>query len=135
MKNHFGGRSNVSLATPGVEGVDDERRYKAVKNQKWWDEKLAAIREGEELFGEVFCSRKEAEKKLVCLDRSCVKCGDEEVKRNADLKEACHPEKAIARKTGGGSSGAQGGGQQSSELTAAVVVGLLLSTRFGNFRC
>jgi hypothetical protein len=68
-----------------------------------------------------------------------VKCGDEGVKWNAELSEACNPGKGGGgRKTGGGggggSSGGPGGGQQSSELTVGVVVGLIVSTLFGNFR-
>jgi hypothetical protein len=94
MRKHFGRRSSVrsgETGTRGMEGVDDGKRYKAVKEEKWWEKKLAAIQEGDELFGEVFCSREEG---LVCLDRSCVECGDEGVKRNADIRKACHPEKA-----------------------------------------
>jgi hypothetical protein len=96
------------------------------ETRKWWEEKLAAIQEGEELVGEVFCSEEEG---LVCVG-----CGDAEVKRNADLREACHPEKAGGHRKvgGGGSAGARDGKQMSSHSIAAV--GLLLSTQFGNFR-
>jgi hypothetical protein len=60
--------------------------------------------------------------------------GDEEVKGNTELREACHPEEHGGRLTEKNTSGAQGGGGQlSSELTAAVVGLLVVSTLFGNF--
>jgi hypothetical protein len=142
MKAHFGPRkedANVSLATPGKEGGEEERLYEAVrgemndeKNKDLYEETFDGIKEGEELFGEVYCSSEEG---LVCVKGNCVKCGDEDVERNEELSEACNPGKGEGhRKGGGGSSGAQGGGQMSSELTAAAVGLLLLSTLFGNFR-
>jgi hypothetical protein len=89
-----------------VEGRDEERRYKAVKEEmndegrrKWWEEKLDAIQEENGWFLQVFCSREEG---LVCLDRKCVECEDEGVRGNSDLRKACHQEKV-----GGGSSGAR----------------------------
>jgi hypothetical protein len=140
MKAHFGPRkedANVSLATPGKEDEEDERRYKAAKEEmadekgrrKWWEEKLWGIKEREDLFAEVYCSR---EKGLVCMEGKweCVMCGDEDVKGDQELNEACSPEEEGHLKKG--SSGTQGG-QQIQEF-AAVILGLLASTLFGNFR-
>jgi hypothetical protein len=135
--------ANVSLATPGKEGGEEERLYQAVnedmndeKNKEFYEEKLKGIEQGDDLFAKIYCSREEG---LVCMWRKCVKCVDEDVKRNEELSEACHP----GEEGGGGhrkkgssgnpSSGAQGGGQQIIQEFAAVILGLLVSTLFGSF--
>jgi hypothetical protein len=138
--------ANVSLATPGREGGEEERLYKAVKdemndekNKEFYEEKLKGIEEGDELFAQIYCSREEG---LVCMWRKCVKCVDEDVKRNEELSEACHPGKVEGgghRKKGSSgnpSSGGQGGRQQIIQefaVFAAVILGLLVSTPFGSF--
>jgi hypothetical protein len=134
--------ANVSLATPGKEGWEEERLYKAVKeemndekNKDLYEEKLKGIEERDELFAKIYCSRKEG---LVCMRRKCVKCVDEDVKRNEELSEACHPGKEGGGHRKKGSSGnpssdAQGGGQQIIQEFAAVILGLLVSTPFGSF--
>jgi hypothetical protein len=108
------------------------------KNKEFYKEKLKGIQDGKHTFEEIYCSREEG---LVCVLQpkqcrdcskeevmgSCRSCGDEEVKKNAELREACHPAKA-----GGGSTGTHDGKQ--IEEFAAVILGLVFSTLFGNFR-
>jgi hypothetical protein len=99
MKNHFNGSREdyrISLTTPG--GKDgDEIAYEGVraqldKHRDWWDEKLDGIWERLSTFRDFYvCS---IEEELVCRDYygRCVDCGDERVKKNEDLMEACHPD-------------------------------------------
>jgi hypothetical protein len=97
------------------------------KNKDLYEGKLKWIKEGRDTFEEIYCSREDG---LVCMWGKCVKCVDEDVKSNEELSEACNPgEERGHRKKG--SSGAQGG-QQIQEFTA-VILGLLVSTLFGNF--
>jgi hypothetical protein len=89
MGKHFNRRSNVSLATPGMEdGKEVELKYEGVrgelndeKNKEFYEQKLKGILKGKNTFEEFYCSREEG---LLCMDRSCVGCGEAEVKRNAD---------------------------------------------------
>jgi hypothetical protein len=140
MGKHFGrntSEGNVDLATPGTdEGKEDELKYEGVrrelndeKNKEFYKEKLKGIQDGKHTFQEIYCSREEG---LVCVLQpkqcrdcskeevmgSCRSCGDEEVKKNAELREACHPANA-----GGGSTGAHEGKQ--IEEFAAVILGLV----------
>jgi hypothetical protein len=101
MRKHFGSRKDgdfgLILTTPWKEGKQDEVKYEAgtgesnldEKHWKWWEEKLKGIKEGKDTFGEVYCSREEG---IVCTEGKCRKCGDERVKNNTDLSEACDPE-------------------------------------------
>jgi hypothetical protein len=121
------------LASPWKEGPEEEAKYEGVvgelnADEGWWEEKLVGIEDGKWSFGEVYCSREEG---LVCSEGSCVDCGDERVKNNTQLREACHPEEdgGGRKKGGGGGSSGPKGGQQSSKFTA-VILGLLLSTLF-----
>jgi hypothetical protein len=83
MGKHFNKRSNMSLATPGMEdGKEVELKYEGVrgefndeKNKEFYAQKLKEISKGKNTF---------EEEGLVCTVRSCVGCGDAEVKRNAD---------------------------------------------------
>jgi hypothetical protein len=124
-----GRRTSVHIYKAVNEKMNDE------KNKDLYEEKLKGIKEGkEDTFEEIYCWREEG---LVCMRRKCVKCVDEDVKRNEELSEACHPgeEGGGHRKKGSsgkGSSGGQGGGQQIQEF-AAVILGLLVSTPFGSF--
>jgi hypothetical protein len=78
-------------------GVEEEKLYEAVRAQLnddnhkkwWWEDKLKGIEKGKSLFPEVYCSR---EKGLICVQRKCTDCGNEEVKKNENLFQACHPE-------------------------------------------
>jgi hypothetical protein len=99
MKNHFNGSredNRISLTTPGGKD-EDEIAYEGVraqldKHRDWWDEKLDGIWERLSTFRDFyFCS---IEEELVCRDYygRCVDCGDERVKKNEDLMEACHPD-------------------------------------------
>jgi hypothetical protein len=98
MRKHFGPRkedANVSLATPGMEGAEEERLYNAVtedlndeKNKNFYKEKLKGIEEAKETLDWIYCSREEG---LVCMKGNCAKCGDEDVKRYKELSEACNP--------------------------------------------
>jgi hypothetical protein len=141
MKNHFGGRKNgsVSLTTPGKEGKEEEAAYKGMRKElndkkNFYEDKLRAIEGGKISLGEVYCSR---EGGLVCLEGKwkCVECGDEDVKKNAELREVCGLKEeeggwnGKGEKKGGGSSGVQGG-QQKSEFIAAVGSG---NPRLNNF--
>jgi hypothetical protein len=139
MKVHFRKRDdgNISLSTPGMEGVEEEKLYEAVRAQlnddnhkKWWEDKLKGIEKGKSLFWEVYCSR---EKGLICVERKCTDCGNEEVKKNENLFEACHPEEVPKgkRKEGDGSSGAQDG-KYMPEFTPAL--GVLCSTILPSIR-
>jgi hypothetical protein len=97
MKKHFGGKTNVSgslsLTTPGMEGEGEESLYEEVraelsddKYRMLYMEKLNGISRYD--MYKVFCSREE---ELLCVEGKCRDCGDEVVKRNEDLMEACHP--------------------------------------------
>jgi hypothetical protein len=134
MGKHFGrGKEEdyfvLSLASPWKEGPEEEAKYEAVAGElnadgKWWEEKLGGIEDGKWSFGEVYCSREEG---LACSEGKCVECGDERVKNNTQLREACDPEEVRGYRKGR-SSGAKGG-EQSSKFTA-VILGLLVSTLF-----
>jgi hypothetical protein len=140
MKKHFGKSKDdggLSLSTPGKEGEEEERMYEGVRAEltgeknAFYEEKLKGIgkekvikeRNGrwEESFEEVYCSREEG---LICMEGKCVDCGDEGVKNNTDLKEACDV------KDGGeegsstqGYSGVQDGRSQIPEIT--VILGIV----------
>jgi hypothetical protein len=162
MKKHFGkrrshGNVNLTLTIPGMKGKDEEAAYEGVrkelnddKHKEFYEEKLKGIKQGKDSFGEVYCSGEEG---LVCVLQppecmdcwggwqvkgSCRSCGDEEVKGNAELREACHPEEEKEGQNGKGAKKKGGGGgvsacaQMSSHFIAAV--GLLVTTLFGNFR-
>jgi hypothetical protein len=144
MKKHFGRRNedaNVSLSTPGMEGEEEESLYDAVRSEvkynrrEFYEEKLKGIEEGKKSFGEVYCSREEG---LVCVEGKCRSCGDERVRGNEDLEEACHPEeggggRGRKGRAGGsdGSSGTQKDGKQSSELSVLLGIVSSIAVMFG----
>jgi hypothetical protein len=135
MKKHFGKRK-LSLRSGGmVEGPEDEAAYEGVraelsddKQRKFYEEKLMGIEMEKKMsFGEVYCSREEG---LVCVEWKCRPCGEERVRKNEDLREACDL-KDDGGKGGGssstegstgkkGSSGAQNGKLMSPEFTAIL---------------
>jgi hypothetical protein len=134
MKKHFGKRK-LSLRSGGmVEGPEDEAAYEAVraelsddKQRKFYEEKLMGIEKEKKMsFGEVYCSREEG---LVCVEWKCRPCGEERVRKNEDLVEACDLKddggKGGFSSTEGstrkkGSSGAQNGKLMSPEFTAIL---------------
>jgi hypothetical protein len=135
MKKHFGNdkKGKMSLSTEGMEGVDDEHfAYGAARGELSWkhkafyEEKLRGIEEGKYSFEEVYCSREEG---LVCVEGKCRDCGDEEVKKNGELKEACEPEEV----EGGQNEGKKGRGGDSSgdgsknEGELKVILGILIT--------
>jgi hypothetical protein len=138
MWNHFGKRNhngNVSLATPGKEGKEDEIAYEAAKadvtdkRKEFFEETLntiAFLDERKDWVEKVYCS---IMKKLdACMDGSCRDCGDEEVEKNEDfmedgnLKEEGHGEKEDCKKND--SSGEQKGRQISK--MKLIILELLL---------
>jgi hypothetical protein len=99
LMKKFGGKTNVSgsisLTTRGMEGKQEESLYEEVKaelsgkNSMFYEQKLNGILDSD--VDKVFCSREEG---LVCVEGKCRDCGDEVVKRDEELREACNPEKA-----------------------------------------
>jgi hypothetical protein len=138
LKAHFGndtaGNFSLILTTPYMEeGREEEAKYEGVRaelnyddeQRKFFEEKLKGIKEGKTTFAEVYCSREEG---LVCMDRKCRKCGDEGVKNNTELSEACDPgDEGHGKRKKGGSCGKQG-----SEFT--VVLGIVVSIMLGSVR-
>jgi hypothetical protein len=92
------------------------------EQRDWWEWKLRKIVEKNWDFEEVYCSREEG---LVCLERKCKDCGDEEVGKI----EACHPDEVGYERTpvwpgkgGDDDDGDEDGGQQRPSSTSTTEV-------------
>jgi hypothetical protein len=146
MRKHFGKRNNkgnVSLATPGREGKEDEIAYESLKvdvndkRKEFFKEKLKQIvaRDNQKIsFEEVYCSMEEG---LVCMDGSCRDCWDEEVMKNKDLMEDCNlKEEGRGRrveKDDGKKKDSSGAQERRRSLKLTTILGICASTIFEMF--